>query len=202
MADIQNSGQVPQGNTVIIQNPSNGIGTAGFVLSLIALLLGWTPIVGWIIWFLGLFFSFLGVFKNPRGLAIAGLVISSIGLILLLALGAFIATLFSGAAKEDHSTYADFKEAYENHDTEYHVVGKCDKQKATEYNPAINTDEFTFYMIDTKGEERKVVLHKSKPQDFEHTEQIVVIGKMQNGEFDANDILMKCPSKYVDSKPN
>ena len=56
-------------------------------------------------------------------------------------------------------------------------------------------------MIDTKGEERKVVLHKNKPQDFERSEQVVIIGKMHNGEFHANDILMKCPSKYNDGKP-
>ncbi len=115
--------------------------------------------------------------------------------IVAVAIGALIATLGSS------STYADFKLANENPDTEYHVVGKCDKQKATEYNPAVNTDEFTFYMIDTKGEERKVVLHKNKPQDFERSEQVVIIGKMHNGEFHANDILMKCPSKYNDGKP-
>jgi cytochrome c-type biogenesis protein CcmE len=49
--------------------------------------------------------------------------------------------------------------------------------------------------------EKKVILHKSKPQDFEHAEQIVIIGKMKNGEFHASDILMKCPSKYNDGKP-
>ena len=37
---------------------------------------------------------------------------------------------------------------------------------------------------------------KSKPQDFEKSEQIVVIGKMEAGNFVASDILMKCPSKY------
>ena len=116
-------------------------------------------------------------------------------IVVAVAIGALIATLGSS------STYADFKQAEENPDTEFHVVGKCDKQKASEYNPAINTDEFTFYLIDSKGEERKVVLHKNKPQDFERSEQVVIIGKMQGGAFHANDILMKCPSKYNDGKP-
>ena len=115
--------------------------------------------------------------------------------IVAVSIGALIATLGSS------STYADFKQATENPDTEYHVVGKRDKNKPSEYNPAINTDEFTFYMIDNKGEESKVVLHKNKPQDFERSEQVVIVGKMQNGEFHANDILMKCPSKYNDGKP-
>lgn len=75
------------GQTVIInqtEKKSNGIGTAGFVLALIAVFLGWVPVLGWIIWLLGLIFSFVGVLKEPKGLAIAGLVISLIGIILLL----------------------------------------------------------------------------------------------------------------------
>jgi hypothetical protein len=63
---------------------SNGIGTAGFVLALIGLFLGWIPILGWIVWLLGLIFSFIGVFKSPKGLSIAGLVISLIGIVLLI----------------------------------------------------------------------------------------------------------------------
>lgn len=71
------------GQTIIIQNESpksNGIGTAGFVLALIAFFIGWIPIIGQIfgffIWLLGLIFSFIGIFRKPKGLAIAGLVIS------------------------------------------------------------------------------------------------------------------------------
>lgn len=73
--------------TIIINQPpsrSNGVGVAGFVLALIALFLGWVPVLGWILWLLGLILSACGVFKAPRGLAIAGLVISLLGLILLL----------------------------------------------------------------------------------------------------------------------
>lgn len=87
MTEVQNNEQHDSGQTVIInqtEKKSNGIGTAGFVLALIALFLGWVPILGWIIWVLGLILSFVGVFKAPRGLAIAGLVISLIGIIILL----------------------------------------------------------------------------------------------------------------------
>lgn len=85
-----------QGQTIIIQqkpNPSNGAGTAGFVLALISLFLGWIPFLGWLLWFLGLILSFVGIFKKPRGLAIAGLVISLLGLILLLFIFAGLAIL-------------------------------------------------------------------------------------------------------------
>ena len=81
------------GQTIIInqsEKKSNGIGTAGFVLALIAIFLGWVPVLGWVVWFLGLILSFVGVFKQPKGLAIAGLVISLIGIILILTVFASI----------------------------------------------------------------------------------------------------------------
>lgn len=98
------------------------------------------------------------------------------------------------------STYADFAEAIANPGTEYHVVGKLNKDEPQVYNPQVNADQFTFTLIDNKGISKQVVLHKSKPQDFEKSEQIVLIGKMHGDQFHANDILMKCPSKYNDGK--
>lgn len=76
-------------STVIVQQPmersSNGIGTAGFVLALIALLFSWVPYVGWGVWFLGFLFSCIGMFRSPRGLAIAGFIVSIIDVIILIA---------------------------------------------------------------------------------------------------------------------
>lgn len=58
--------------TIIIQpRRSNGLGTAGFILALIAMLGCWIPVLSWILWALGFLFSFIGIFKSPRGLAIA-----------------------------------------------------------------------------------------------------------------------------------
>ncbi|MFC2089714.1 hypothetical protein ACFLT1_02975 [Bacteroidota bacterium] len=82
-----------------MEKQKNGLGVAGFILALVALFLGWIPIVGWILWVLGLVFSAIAVFKKPRGFAIAGLAISLIGVILLLVVfaGAGIAaSLFGG----------------------------------------------------------------------------------------------------------
>ena len=90
--------QSSNGQTIIInqqEKKSNGVGTAGFVLSLIALFLGWIPVVGWIMWVLGLILSFVGVFKNPKGMSIAGLIISLIGFILLIVVFAGIGAALS-----------------------------------------------------------------------------------------------------------
>ena len=59
---------------------SNGLGTAGFITSLLGLLLSWVPVLGWIRWIVGALLSLIGVFKSPRGLAITGLILSLITL--------------------------------------------------------------------------------------------------------------------------
>lgn len=64
----------------------NAMGVTGFVLSLVTLILGWIPVLGWILWALGLIFSCIGLSRQPRGLAIAGLCISVFGIICLVVL--------------------------------------------------------------------------------------------------------------------
>lgn len=67
----------------------NGMGTAGFVLSLISLALCWLPVFNVILFLLGLAFSIVGVSLRNRkkGLAIAGLAISVVVLICLFFVG-------------------------------------------------------------------------------------------------------------------
>ena len=76
---------------IYIVRRTNGLGTAGFVLAVLTIVLGWVPVFGWFIWALGLLFSFIGMFKAPRGLAIAGFIISLLGLIMILFVFALIA---------------------------------------------------------------------------------------------------------------
>jgi hypothetical protein len=86
-------------STVFVNSPSaketNGVGTAGFVLALVGLFLGWIPVLGWLSWLIGLILSFVGIFKEPRGMAIAGLVISCLGLIILILIAFFLGGMFS-----------------------------------------------------------------------------------------------------------
>ncbi|WP_033294409.1 DUF4190 domain-containing protein [Amycolatopsis jejuensis] len=71
--------------------PKNGLGTAGFVLGLLGLIFSFIPIIGLIAWplvILGVIFSALGIARvraqkaTNKGIAIAGLVLSVIGLII------------------------------------------------------------------------------------------------------------------------
>ena len=100
----------------------------------------------------------------------------------------------------DSSTYASFAMATEHPKKEFHIVGKLNKEKPEVYQPEVNANLFSFYMTDNEGKECKVILNKTKPQDFDKSEQIVIIGKMSGDEFHASDVLMKCPSKYSNPK--
>ncbi len=114
-----------------------------------------------------------------------------IGIIIIaIAIGAILSTF------SDSSTYADFAEAKANPEEEFHVVGKLDKSAEIVYDPQKDPNLTIFTMVDNKGVASKVYLNKSKPQDFEQSESVVLIGKADGDNFHANDILMKCPSKY------
>lgn len=114
-----------------------------------------------------------------------------IGIIVIaVALGVILSTI------SNSSTYATFSEAQANPGTTYHVVGKVNKEIPFDYNPEVNANIFGFHLVDNNGKEVNVVYNGAKPQDFERSEQIVVIGKMTEGSFHCKQILMKCPSKY------
>lgn len=119
---------------------------------------------------------------------------SIIGMVVIaIAIGVIMSTY------ADSSTYGTFSEAVESQ-KELHVVGVLQKEKELVYNPQVDANYFSFYMIDNDGKECKVVFAGAKPQDFERSEQIVLTGQMVGDSFHANKILMKCPSKYTEDQ--
>jgi cytochrome c-type biogenesis protein CcmE len=57
---------------------------------------------------------------------------------------------------------------------------------------------FTFDLQDGSGQQLKVVYAKPKPANFEQAVSVVAIGRYDSskGVFMADDMLVKCPSKY------
>jgi cytochrome c-type biogenesis protein CcmE len=118
-----------------------------------------------------------------------------IGIVMIaIAFGIIISTV------SNTGTYATFAEAEAHPGKVFHVVGQLAPGRPMIYNPEWKADLFVFYMVDNQGKECKVMLNKARPQDFEKSEQVVVIGKMKEGVFIASDVLMKCPSKYNGSQ--
>lgn len=95
----------------------------------------------------------------------------------------------------DTSSYSTFSEAAKD-PREFHVMGYWEKAKGMYYDAQKDANHFAFYMKDEKGLVNKVVYNGTKPQDFERSEKLVLIGKMKEDTFYASKILMKCPSKY------
>lgn len=95
------------------------------------------------------------------------------------------------------SGYMNFEEAART-DAKAHVVGTWVEDEPTHYDRTENV--FTFHMRDEAGTVRQVHYHNPKPANFEEAEQVVVEGHSEGGAFVADDILVKCPSKYNDER--
>jgi cytochrome c-type biogenesis protein CcmE len=123
---------------------------------------------------------------------------------LLIIIAAGIAIILSTAG--DASQYVGFQEAKElaeaGNDKLLHVVGELPKD---EHGNILGMDEseklrFSFDLVDANNEKGRVIYLEPKPTDFERAEKVVVVGKMVGGNFKADKILMKCPSKYVETE--
>lgn len=120
---------------------------------------------------------------------------SIIGLVIIaLAIGAIVSMY------GDASTYENFEVAADNPGKEYHIVGTLNREKEKYYDPQKDANYFTFFLIDDKGKESKVVYHNPEPADFDRSEKIVIVGSMEGDHFEASKILLKCPSKYTDNQ--
>lgn len=121
-----------------------------------------------------------------------------IGLVIVAAMVGIVFTTIS-----DSGTYVTFSKAAKGEGKKFHVVGVLNREKEFIYNPEKNANLFGFYLYDTDSVEMLVWYNDTKPQDFEKSEQIVVIGKVVNDEFHVakGDLLMKCPSKYNGDRP-
>ena len=105
----------------------------------------------------------------------------------------------------DASTYVTFskaKDVYESGSlTKFHVVGKLNKDEDNNIQGLMKSDDkmsFTFQMIDEDGIKEKGFYGEPMPPDFLLSEQVVVIGGYENNTFVADNILLKCPSKYTE----
>lgn len=95
------------------------------------------------------------------------------------------------------SPYVSLKEAIENPGNYVQVIGSLDKSTISR-----ESDGFSFNLTDSKNTKVKVYKSGIKPANFEHAEQVVLIGKYisEDSMFVADKVLTKCPSRYVKSR--
>lgn len=79
------------------------------------------------------------------------------------------------------------------------VMGKIDFDKVN-YNEVDSRLEFAVYDADAEDKENavsmNVVYYGVKPGNFEQATSVVLKGKIQGDHFVADQMLVKCPSKY------
>lgn len=125
-----------------------------------------------------------------------------IHIVLLVLIVAAIAVLISiMPASGGLTTYESIANAKTKQGTVVHIVAKLDKSKPIEYDQVNNPNYLSFTAVDSLGGTVKVVYNNAKPDNLEHSERLVMKGKMVGDQFECNNITMKCPSKYSDD-PN
>lgn len=74
------------------------------------------------------------------------------------------------------------------------IIGTFEKAEKTEQSDS----GFSFTLKESTGAKMRIISMGTKPVNFEHAEQIVVLGKFDNEKkiMIAEKVLTKCPSKY------
>jgi len=78
------------------------------------------------------------------------------------------------------------------------VKGELSKNKDSIYYD--QQKQLHFILYDETGNHMNVVYSGTVPENFTHAKNIVIIGKMNNGVFQASKVLAKCPTKYQKGK--
>jgi len=111
-----------------------------------------------------------------------------IGGAVIVAFLAYGATSF----KSELTPYVDFQEAMSSG---HHVqVAGSLVAGSTRYDEARGT--LRFAMADEHGRQLQVEYGGVKPGNFEDATQVVAVGTYEGGIFRAEQLLVKCPSKY------
>lgn len=112
----------------------------------------------------------------------------AVGGVLVVAFLAYGMTSF----KTNLTPYVSFDEA--THSTRKVQVAGGLVENSTSYHDG--EQKLLFAMVNEDGETMQVVYDGVKPGNFEEAVQIVAIGRYRDDAFHAEQLLVKCPSKY------
>jgi len=111
------------------------------------------------------------------------------GLLLVVASIGFGVTSF----KNSLTPYISFSEARRS-GASSQVNGQLADPASVVYD--LEKSELAFTLKDDKNEVMPVVYRGVKPANFEQATSVVAIGTFKDGRFEADQLLVKCPSKY------
>lgn len=112
-------------------------------------------------------------------------IIALIVVVVFLVFGAF-------SLKKSLTPYVSFAQAQKGGTVQ--IIGKV--VSGTDFYD-IQTQKFAFTLTEEEGNQQMKVLYNGvKPGNFDQATEVVAIGQYQNGIFEADQLLVKCPSKY------
>ena len=97
--------------------------------------------------------------------------------------------------KKTLTPYVSFEEA-KSSGAYVQVIGEI---AFSEVKYDLDSHQLRFPIQDEAGQRMMVTYGGTKPANFEQAEEVVVIGRYENGAFTADQLLVKCPSKYQGS---
>ncbi len=112
----------------------------------------------------------------------------AVGGVLVVAFLAYGTTSF----KSNLTPYVSFEEAARS-ERKVQVAGGL-VENSTVY--VDESEELRFMMVEEDGDTMTVLYKGVKPGNFEEAVQIVAVGSYGDGVFHAEQLLVKCPSKY------
>ena len=92
------------------------------------------------------------------------------------------------------SPYVSIKKAKELSGQYVQIIGSLKKKSLLH----LKNQQLSFEIEDEKADLLKIFYQGIKPYNFEHAQQVVLLGKYNKKKelFEAEKILTKCPSKY------
>lgn len=87
----------------------------------------------------------------------------------------------------------DFEEVRQSTRDKLQVPGDIIRNKTT-YDSSLQA--LVFFLKDPNGQEMKVIYKRTKPAGFDQADKAVALGEYRNSAFYADEVRVKCPSKY------
>jgi cytochrome c-type biogenesis protein CcmE len=95
-----------------------------------------------------------------------------------------------------NKTLTPYVSIQEAKDSDYMVQVKGQRLDSGRFD--LETNNFIFTMQDEHGESIEVIFEGAKPGNFDQATEIVCKGQFKSGKFHAKELLVKCPSKYME----
>ena len=105
-------------------------------------------------------------------------------IILLVVIAAVIGGLLMYSV--DFSTYDTIESAKSKPGKYVHLIAKLDKSQPIQYDAIKDPNYLSFYAVDSLGGSTKVIYRNAKPAELEHSDRVVLKGKMNGNVFECD----------------